>query len=159
VGDPSSTSSFLTFVVFFFLIIFPLYSNSTDGGPTSSSPPIAEHQFNTDVRYCKKSNQAGLARTIMTSIIDRWQLHKPFVYHWEGQWDISKIYQLPTRSTRDEVFLPKPNLAISFAFEAFTGSDTSLPFPEGWANACVRMAFSVDASWNPNGEHMISSLH
>ena len=98
---------------------------------------ISNREFDIDVSYCKKSNEAILQRTVMTSIIDRWQLHELFVYNCEGQWSLPKIFQLPTRSRGDEVTLPKPDLAVSFTLEAFTGTDTSSPFPKQ-ISACMR---------------------
>jgi hypothetical protein len=98
---------------------------------------ITNREFDIDVGYCKISNEAVLQRTVMTSIIDRWQLHELFVYNCEGQWSIPKLYRLPTRSRGDEVTLPKPDLAVSFTLEAFTGSDTSSPFPKD-IGACMR---------------------
>jgi hypothetical protein len=53
---------------------------------------ISNREFDIDVSYCKKSNEAVLQRTVMTSIIDRWQLHELFVYNCEGQWSLPKIY-------------------------------------------------------------------
>jgi hypothetical protein len=98
---------------------------------------ITNREFDIDVSYCKKSNEAVLQRTVMTSIIDRWQLHELFVYNCEGQWYLPKIFRLPTRSRGDEVTLPKPDLAVSFTLEAFTGTDTSSPFPKE-IGSCMR---------------------
>jgi hypothetical protein len=98
---------------------------------------ITNREFDIDLNYCKNSNEAVLQRTIMLSIIDRWRLHELFVYNCEGQWYLPKIFQLPTRVRGDEVTLPKPNLAVSFTLEAFTGTDTSSPFPKE-IGSCMR---------------------
>ena len=98
---------------------------------------ITNREFDVDVSYCKDSNEAVLQRTVMTSIIDRWHLHKLFIYNCEGQWSLPKMYQLPTRGMRDDVTLPKPDLAVSFTLEAFTGADTSSPVPKE-ISKCMR---------------------
>ena len=98
---------------------------------------ITNREFEIDVSYCKKSNEAVLQRTVMTSIIDRWQLHELFVYNCEGQWHLPDMFRLPTRLAGDKVTLPKPDLAVSFTLEAFTGTDTSSPFPKE-IDSCMR---------------------
>ena len=99
---------------------------------------ITNREFEMDVSYCKRSNEAVLQRTVMTSIIDRWQLHELFVYNCEGQWHLPDIFRLPVRlAGGDKVTLPKPDLAVSFTLEAFTGMDTSSPFPRE-IDSCMR---------------------
>jgi hypothetical protein len=97
---------------------------------------ITNRDFDIDISYCKGSNEAVLQRTVMTSIIDRWQLHELFVYNCEGQWSLPEIYRLPSRQ-RDKITLPKPDLAIFFKLEALTGTDTSSPVPKEISN-CMR---------------------
>jgi hypothetical protein len=105
--------------------------------PAVNLVSITNREFDIDLSYCKNSNEAVLQRTIMTSIIDRWQLHELFVYNCEGQWYLPKIFQLPSRARGDDVTLPKPDLAVAFTLEAFTGTDTSSPFPKE-LSSCMR---------------------
>lgn len=104
---------------------------------------IPEREFDIDLNYCKKSNEAVLQRTVMMSIIDTPQLPELFVYNCGSQWDLPKRFQLPSRASNDEVPLPKPDLAVFFTLEALTGKDTSSPFPQEIAS-CMRPDGGVD---------------
>jgi hypothetical protein len=98
---------------------------------------ITSRDFDLDVTHCKTSNEAVIQRTIMISIIDRWQLHELFVFNCEGQWKLNPIHLLPTTGRMHGVTLPKPDLAIFFKLSALTGASAWAPYPSEISH-CLR---------------------
>lgn len=97
--------------------------------PNHRLASITNRDFDRDVTHCKSSNEAVIQRTVMISIIDRWQLHELFDYNCEGQWKLNPAYLLPTTGRKHRVSLPKPDLAIFFKLNALTGTSVWAPYP------------------------------
>lgn len=92
-------------------------------------PIINRKYFEIDLERCLTGNEAVLQRTIMMHIINKYWLGKIFDWNSEGQWSQPKDTRLPSRLD-DDISLPKPDLAISFTLESFTGeTDDSDPIP------------------------------
>lgn len=54
--------------------------------PARGLAVITKKHFSSDVALCKDNNEAILQRTVMLSIIDRWELPNTFLFNCEGQW-------------------------------------------------------------------------
>lgn len=89
---------------------------------------VSNLEFNKDIAVCRASNEAVLQRTLMTTLIDRWQLSNLFTFNCEGQWSMAN-YPLPSSGPAEAVSLPKPDLAIFFKLESLT-TDLSVTFPK-----------------------------
>jgi hypothetical protein len=98
---------------------------------------ITNRDFEIDIAHSKSSNEAVIQRTVMISIIDRWQLHDLFVFNCEGQWKAETIHLVPVTGRMLEVTLPKPDLAIFFKLSALTGSSVWAPYPNE-ISRCLR---------------------
>lgn len=106
--------------------------------PKFNLASITNRDFKIDIDVSRKSNEAVLQRTVMTDIIDRWQLREMFVYNCEGQWNLPMSYRLPSMARDDVVTLPKPDLAIFFKPEALTGENKVYsPIPKQ-ISSCMR---------------------
>lgn len=100
-----------------------------EGKSKISYPVVNERYFQADLKRCLARNEAVLQRTIMIHIINQYWLGRIFDWNTEGQWSQPKDTRLPSRED-DEISLPKPDLAISFTLESFTGEeDDSDPIP------------------------------
>jgi len=86
--------------------------------------------------YCQSTNEAVLQRTIMVSLVDRFQLDLIFVYNCEGQWSQQKE-NLPRSTQTDEVSLPKADLAFFIKLKALVGKEDVAPIPQG-IDDCLR---------------------
>ncbi len=106
------------------------FSFNIDEGKSKIDYPIVNNRyFEADLRRCLATNEAILQRTIMISIVNRYWLGNIYDWNCEGQWSQPKDSRLPSRED-DDVSLPKPDLAISFTLESFTGEeDDSDPIP------------------------------
>lgn len=118
--------------------------------PTFNLNTITNQDFKNDIAHCQHSNEAVFQRTVMISIIDRWQLNDMFDFNCEGHWSLQGTYPLPsTQGPDDKVTGPKPDLAIFFKFEALTGNDVlsfSAPVPPKlksciWPDNYLRRSF------------------
>ena len=90
---------------------------------------ITERYFNSDLKRCLARNEAVLQRTIMINIIDQYWLGEIFDWNSEGQWSQPDETRLPSTAD-DTISLPKPDLAIFFTLESFTGEEDSDPVPQ-----------------------------
>lgn len=79
-----------------------------------SIPTTTNREFQIDLAQCLLANEAVLQRTIMTTVIDRWQLPDKFVFNCEGQWSIPEQDLLGSMQADEEIPLPKPDLAMFF---------------------------------------------
>ncbi|MCJ1258043.1 hypothetical protein MMC24_005872 [Lignoscripta atroalba] len=106
------------------------FSFNFDEGESKISYPVLNRKyFKADLKRCLARNEAVLQRTIMINIINQYWLGNIFDWNSEGQWSQPKDTRLPSRED-DEISLPKPDLAISFTLESFTGEeDDSDPIP------------------------------
>jgi hypothetical protein len=118
--------------------------------PTFNLTTITNQDFENDVAHCQHSNEAVFQRTVLISIIDRWQLNDMFDFNCEGHWSLQGTYPLPsTQGPKDRVTGPKPDLAIFFKLEALIGTDASsfsAPVPPKlesciWPDNYVRRCF------------------
>ncbi|KAI9842299.1 MAG: hypothetical protein M1837_007369 [Sclerophora amabilis] len=91
-------------------------------------PTITESKFQDDLERGRESNEAVFQRTFMMSIIDRFEISSKIDFNCEGQWSIPKEYRLVSLQ-KDGITLPKPDLAMFFKLESFTG-DRFLSLPE-----------------------------
>ncbi|KAL9072871.1 MAG: hypothetical protein Q9157_004936 [Trypethelium eluteriae] len=92
-------------------------------------PIINKRYFEANLRRCLSGNEAVLQRTIMMTVFDQFWLGKTFDWNTEGQWSQPKDSRLPSWAD-DDLTLPKPDLAISFARASLTvGVDDSDPIP------------------------------
>ena len=89
---------------------------------------ITERYFKSDLARCRGKNEAVLQRTIMMNIINQYWLGEIFDWNTEGQWSQPDETRLPSRAD-DIISLPKPDLAIFFTLQSFTGEDDSDPVP------------------------------
>jgi hypothetical protein len=95
----------------------------------------SNREFRQDTELCLCSNEAVLQRTVMTSLIDRWQLSQIFTFNCEGQWSLPE-HSIPTSGPAGSISSPKPDLAIFFKLENLT-ADISAPIPSP-INDCLR---------------------
>ena len=91
-------------------------------------PVINEIYFNADLKRCLVGNEAVLQRTIMIHMINQYWLGEIFDWNCEGQWSQPKDTRLPSIED-DEISLPKPDLAMFFTLESFSGEDDEDPIP------------------------------
>lgn len=110
-------------------------------------PPITQHYFNWDRRDCINSSEATFHRTIMMSIIDRYDFHNCFTYSCEEQWVISPQFLIPPVRSTSKISQPKPDLAISFHRNALIGSDIPNYPPE--LGKCLRPSKNGRERWFP----------
>lgn len=90
---------------------------------------ISNREFDHDTKLCLHSNEAMLQRTVMTTLIDRWQLSNIFTFNCEGQWSLPRN-PLPTTGPSSAISSPKPDLAIFFKFESLTNDKyVAIPKP------------------------------
>jgi hypothetical protein len=106
------------------------FSFDFDEGKSKINYPIVNRRyFETDLKRCLARNEAVLQRTIMIHIINQYWLDPIFDWNTEGQWSQPKDTRLPSRED-DDISLPKPDLAISFALKSLTiAKDRSDPIP------------------------------
>lgn len=106
------------------------FSFNIDQCKSAFGYPIVNHRyFQADLKRCLARNEAILQRTIMIHIINQYWLDEIFDWNTEGQWSLPKDNRLPSRKD-DDISLPKPDLAISFTLNSFTGDeDDSDPIP------------------------------
>ena len=107
------------------------FSINLDKGKAEIGFPIINSKyFDAYLERCLSKNEAVLQRTIMMSVFDQHHLDPKFDWNAEGQWSQLGPTSLPSREN-DSISQPKPDLAISFTLESFTGSDDdSDPIPD-----------------------------
>jgi hypothetical protein len=106
-----------------------LFNEINKWKPTCNLATITNREFENDIEHCRHSNEAVFQRTVMLSIIDRWQLDTMFDFNCEGHWSLQGNYPLPSTQLNDTISGPKPDLAIFFKFGALIGRDAASPFP------------------------------
>ena len=84
--------------------------------------------FEANLKRCVSMNEAVLQRTIMMTVFNQYWLRDIFDWNTEGQWYQDLETRIPS-SADDDLSLPKPDLAISFDRQSFTGFDISDPVP------------------------------
>ena len=107
------------------------FSLKFDEGKARMNYPIVNPAyFDDQVKKCLSKNEAVLQRTVMMSVFHHYWLGDIFDWNAEGQWSLPKDIRLPSRQD-DDVTSPKPDLAISFTLQSFTGEeDDSDPIPQ-----------------------------
>ena len=93
-----------------------------------SYPVINGNYFNSDLTRCLTGNEAVLQRTVMIHIINQYWLGKMFDWNSEGQWSLTGDTRLPS-SQADTISSPKPDLAMFFVLDSFTGKAIDDPVP------------------------------
>ncbi|KAL9082377.1 MAG: hypothetical protein Q9165_008907 [Trypethelium subeluteriae] len=91
-------------------------------------PTVNAQYFKANLLRCLTMNEAVLQRTIMMTISNQHWLDQKFDWNAESQWSQKKDSRIPSRLD-DEISQPKPDLAISFTRQTFTGFDFSDPIP------------------------------
>ncbi len=86
-------------------------------------PPMPPEDFEWDRRQCFNSSEADFHRTIMISIIDRFDLHSPFAFSCEEQWAVGHHFLIQPTRTKSKISQPKPDLALSFQRDALIDDD------------------------------------
>ena len=93
-------------------------------------PIINPRYFQAQLTKCLAENEAALQRTVMMSVFHHYWLDEIFDWKAEGKWSQPLDVRLPS-SEDDEIPSPKPDLAISFTRQSFTGNeDDSDPIPQ-----------------------------
>ncbi|KAL9124293.1 MAG: hypothetical protein Q9217_006361 [Psora testacea] len=113
------------------------FSFKFDEGKSKINFPIVNDKyFQADLERCLAKNEAVLQRTIMIHTINRYWMGNIFDWNCEGQCD-------------DDIKQPKPDLAISFTLESFTGGeDDSDPYPP-----------DLEKSLSPDGDAYLANLN
>ena len=91
-------------------------------------PFINEKYFNSDLKRCLAGNEAVLQRTIMIHMINQYWLDEVFDWNSESSWSQPEDSRLPS-SKVDIISPPRPDLAMFFTLESFTGEVIDDPIP------------------------------
>ena len=86
-------------------------------------PPMSPEHFEWDRNQCSNSSEADFHRTIMISIIDRYDFRGLFAFSCEEQWSIRPDFLIRPTRTKSKITQPKPDLAMSFNRSALNDSD------------------------------------
>lgn len=110
-------------------------------------PPISHRHFTFDREHCLTSGEADFQRTLMISMIDRFDFQNLFSYSCEEQWAMEPDYCLPSLGSPNKISQPKPDLAISFQRNAVRGP-ALLPYPINLSR-CLHPGKKSDKRWFP----------
>lgn len=95
-----------------------------------SYPIMNQRHLSSDIEHCSVKNKAFFQRIIMMHVINSYWLDSIFAWNCEGNWSLPKDNYLPSRAD-DRHFLPKPDMAASFAIQSFMkNADDSVPIPD-----------------------------
>jgi hypothetical protein len=106
---------------------------------------ITNLQFDAGVRYCKKSNEAVFRRTLMMSIIDRWQLPEIFGYNCQGQWMFQRCSSCLLGREETCLLCQSPNLPFHLNLKLLHGPILLRHSLRNCAVACVPTVASIGA--------------
>lgn len=111
--------------------------------------PMSDADFDWDKNNCSypSSNEADLQRTLMMSVIDRFDFQNTFTFTCEDQWKKNEQFSILASSTSDELTRPKPDLALSFERGAIRGDLRWPTYPADLAD-CLRPG-QADHIWFP----------
>lgn len=124
-----------------------------DWRPVSSEhrrfAPMPSSHFDWDKKFCSHvgSSEADFHRTLMPSIIDRYDFQNMFTCTFEELWAVSDRFLLPTRRKIPKIPQPKPDLAISFDHSSITNSEMT-DFPPELVS-CLHPGKTGDERWFP----------
>ncbi|RMD43469.1 hypothetical protein DV735_g1659, partial [Chaetothyriales sp. CBS 134920] len=111
-------------------------------------PPMTPEEFDWDRGQCINSSEADFHRTIMISVIDRFDLGGIFAFSCEEQWGVSNHFLIQPTRVKSRISQPKPDLALSFQRTAFTGEDDLLDYPVELAK-CLHPGVRGRERWFP----------
>ncbi|RMZ90558.1 hypothetical protein DV736_g2212, partial [Chaetothyriales sp. CBS 134916] len=110
-------------------------------------PPMAAEEFDWDREQCYNSSEADFHRTIMISIIDRYDLRNLFAFSCEEQWGVSDRFLIKPTRPKSKISQPKPDLALSFQRSALINDDL-LDYPVELAK-CLHPGVRGRERWFP----------
>ncbi|RMZ78444.1 hypothetical protein DV737_g3889, partial [Chaetothyriales sp. CBS 132003] len=110
-------------------------------------PPMPPEEFDWDRGQCDNSSEADFHRTIMISIIDRYDLHSLFAFSCEEQWGVSHRFLIKPTRPKSKISQPKPDLALSFQRSALINDDL-LDYPVELAK-CLHPGVRGRERWFP----------
>ncbi|RMZ83698.1 hypothetical protein DV738_g1093, partial [Chaetothyriales sp. CBS 135597] len=111
-------------------------------------PPMTPEEFDWDRGQCFNSSEADFHRTIMISVIDRFDLGGVFAFSCEEQWGVSNRFLIQPTRVKSRISQPKPDLALSFQRTAFTKDDDLLDYPVELAK-CLHPGVRGRERWFP----------
>ncbi|KIW99656.1 uncharacterized protein Z518_11069 [Rhinocladiella mackenziei CBS 650.93] len=112
---------------------------------TQGMSPISNGEFNATRASCRPGIKVEIRRLIIPSIINICHIPKIFTFGLEKEWKIDKNYRLPSTGREDVIAPPKPDIAISFPFDAFDA-----PSNRGWPSPYPT---DLDYCLSPNEEN------
>lgn len=108
---------------------------------------VSLQNFNYDREHSRNSSEADFQRTVMISIIDRYDFKNMFTFSCEERWTLEDDYLLPTLGSPNKIQQPKPDLAISFQRDAFTGPEL-VAYPINLSR-CLHPGANGEERWFP----------
>ncbi|KAL9105892.1 MAG: hypothetical protein Q9227_009003 [Pyrenula ochraceoflavens] len=110
-------------------------------------PSISRQNFVLDKEHSLISSEADFQRTVMMSIIDRYDFKDLFTFSCEERWTLEDDYLLPTLGSPNRIQQPKPDLAIYFRQDAFTDSKL-VAYPINLSK-CLHPGANGEERWFP----------